>query len=305
MAIGETYRRQVALLLRILPIVAREDCFALKGGTAINLFLRDMPRLSVDIDLTFLSIASRPESLAQIDAAMKRIEAGVLAEIPGAQIVQTVMEGAVVKLLVRADGVQVKIELSPVTRGTAFDPELHAVSPAVEESFGFAEIAIVSFADLYAGKLVAALDRQHPRDLFDVKLLLANEGITDDLREAFIVYLIGHNRPMHEVLSGRVKDLASEYKHGFVGMTDEPVSIEELIEMQRAMITTIVGGMPERHRQFLIGFERGEADWSLLQIPHTAELPAVLWRQQNLAGLSQSKRAVLVEALERVLFSER
>lgn len=51
----ETYEAQVALLVRILPHVAKEDVFALKGGTAINLFYRDLPRLSVDIDLTYLS----------------------------------------------------------------------------------------------------------------------------------------------------------------------------------------------------------------------------------------------------------
>jgi predicted nucleotidyltransferase component of viral defense system len=52
LAFSEVYRKQVELLIRILPFIAEEDCFALKGGTAINLFIRNMPRLSVDIDLT-------------------------------------------------------------------------------------------------------------------------------------------------------------------------------------------------------------------------------------------------------------
>jgi hypothetical protein len=77
MAFRDTYRKQVALLVRILPLVAEEACFALKGGTAINLFIRDMPRLSVDIDLTYVPVAPRAESLAAIDAAMKRIVARV------------------------------------------------------------------------------------------------------------------------------------------------------------------------------------------------------------------------------------
>src|SRR5215216_4344315 len=182
MAFAEIYRRQVALLIRTLPLVAEEKCFALKGGTAINLFIRNMPRLSVDIDLTYLPVHPRPESLAEIAGAMKRISNRVKQTIPGAQINEGKLEGALTRLLVRAEGVQTKIEVTPVLRGCVYDPQLRAVLEAVEEQFGFAEIQVVSFADLYAGKIVAALDRQHPRDLFDVRDLLANEGIDDDLR---------------------------------------------------------------------------------------------------------------------------
>ena len=71
---SDRYRAQVALLIAVMPFVAAEEEFALKGGTAINLFLRDMPRLSVDIDLAYLRVAERAESLAAIDAAMKRLE---------------------------------------------------------------------------------------------------------------------------------------------------------------------------------------------------------------------------------------
>jgi len=160
---------------------------------------------------------------------------------------------------------------------------------------------VASFADLYAGKLVAALDRQHPRDLFDVRLLLTNEGIDDDLREAFIVYVLSHNRPMHEVLSGRKKSLAEEYEQGFVGMTEEPVAIDELIAVQDVMIKLLLGDMPERHKEFLVGFELGRPNWSLLNIPHASTLPAVRWRQRNLETLEAEQRAKLVENLERVL----
>jgi predicted nucleotidyltransferase component of viral defense system len=301
MPFADLYRQQAALLIRVLPHVAREPCFALKGGTAINLFVRNMPRLSVDIDLTYLPVEGRPASLAAIDAALRRIADRIRVNINQAQITETRFEGEVTKLLVRADGVQIKIEVTPVLRGCVFEPELRGVAPMVEDNFGFAEMRLVSFADLYAGKAVAALDRQHPRDLFDARDLLANEGIDDALRRAFIVYMLSHDRPMSEVLTARRKDISAEFMRGFDGMTDKPVSIEELLAAREALIGDIVGKMPVDHRRFLISFERGEPEWSLLGLPHVVELPAVKWRQLNLNKLTAEKRWALVESLEEVL----
>ncbi len=301
MPINEVYQAQVRLLMRLLPIVAQEDCFALKGGTAINLFFRNLPRLSVDIDLMYLPMHGRPDALAGIDAAMKRIEAQILEDLPGAHVAQTIKEGAVLRLVVSANGTQVKIEISPVLRGVVKDPSVMPVAEAVEDAYGFAETTVVSFEDLYAGKLVAALDRQHPRDLFDVRDLLANEGLSDELREAFIVYLMSHNRPMFEVLSGRCKDLSDEYRDGFEGMTDEAVTIDELIQTQAAMIDALIGNIPDDHRTFLVGFESGEPDWGLLNVPHAKDLPAILWRQHNLDKLDAGRRAELVAALKETL----
>ena len=304
MPLSETYQRQVTLLLRVLPHVAEEECFALKGGTAINLFVRDMPRLSVDIDLTYLPVTPRQESLAAIDAAMRRIANRIRAALRDTQVVPSTIqpENIVTKSLVRQENAQVKIEVTPVLRGCVFDPALQAVSPAVEEIFGFAEIKVVSFADLYAGKIVAALDRQHPRDFFDIRDLLASEGITNDLRRAFIVYLISHNRPMAEVLAPRRKSLRAEFLRGFEGMTKSHVRIEELEAAREELIAAVVDAMPESHRQFLLSFKRGKPDWSLLGIPGASELPAVQWRRQNLERLSPETSATLIRNLEAVLF---
>jgi len=110
MPFSDPYRRQAALLVGMLPYVAQEDCFALKGGTAINLFLRDMPRLSVDIDLTYLPIAPRRESLAEIDATMKRIAESARSASPSPveDITEIPLKGenAVTRLLARAMAVQ-------------------------------------------------------------------------------------------------------------------------------------------------------------------------------------------------------
>ncbi|WP_258367875.1 nucleotidyl transferase AbiEii/AbiGii toxin family protein [Komagataeibacter oboediens] len=305
MAFLDTYQQQVALLIRVVPFVAEERIFALKGGTAINLFVRDMPRLSVDIDLTYLPVEGRPASLSAIDAAMLRIKERIEQGIPGVRVnaSRSADENIVTKLVVRVGGVQIKIEVTPVLRGTVYDPAVTSVVPAVEYAFGFAEMQVVSFADLYAGKIVAAFDRQHPRDLFDVRGLLANEGVDDALRRAFLVYLISHNRPMAEVLAPTRKPLREEFERGFVGMTEEPVTLTELETAREAIIAEMVAAMPDDHRRFLASFKRGEPDWELLGIPEAQHLPAVMWKQRNLAKLPDAKRAELTEALERVLFS--
>lgn len=304
MAFLDIYRQQVALLIRALPFVAEEQAFALKGGTAINLFVRDMPRLSVDIDLTYLPVEDRAASLAAIDTAMLRIKARIETRIPGAKVtaLRLVDKDIITKLLIRAAGVQIKIEVTPVLRGTVYDPVVANVVPIVEDAFGFAEMQVVSFADLYAGKLVAALDRQHPRDFFDVRKLLANEGVGDRLRCAFLVYVISHHRPMAEILAPIRKPLAEEFERGFVGMTQESVALADLEAAREAMIATLVAGMPEAHRHFLLGFKRGQPDWELLGIPEAKHLPAVKWKQRNLNRLTDSRRHELAEALERALF---
>lgn len=305
MAFLDTYQQQVALLMRVVPFVAEERIFALKGGTAINLFVRDMPRLSVDIDLTYLPVEGRSASLSAIDAAMLRIKERIEQGIPGVRVnaSRSADEKTVTKLVVRVGGVQIKIEVTPVLRGTVYDPAVTSVVPAVEDAFGFAEMQVVSFADLYAGKIVAAFDRQHPRDLFDVRGLLANEGVNDALRRAFLVYLISHNRPMAEVLAPTRKPLREEFERGFVGMTEEPVTLTELEAAREAIIAEMVAAMPEDHRRFLVSFKQGEPAWELLGIPEAQHLPAVMWKQRNLAKLPDAKRAELIEALERVLFS--
>lgn len=305
MALNEAYQRQVALLMRVLPIVAEEKIFALKGGTAINLFMRELPRLSVDIDLAYLPVEDRAASLAAIDAALARIAVAVERRIPGARVtpIRLPREQLATKLLVRADRTQIKIEVTPVLRGCVYEPVVKTVTAAVEEAFGYAEIQTVSFADLYAGKIVAALDRQHPRDLFDVRDLLANEGVNEELRLAFLVYVISHPRPIAEILNPTRKSIEAEFARGFEGMTVTSVPLDELLGAREALIDVMVGEMPDHHRQFLIGFKAGAPDWTLLNLPGVASLPAVQWKQQNLDKLPAERRTVLVDALTAVLTS--
>lgn len=301
MAFADEYQKQAALLIRCIPQIAPEDCFALKGGTAINLFIRDMPRLSVDIDLTFVPILGYPESRAAIAAALKRVAERIKKAIPACEVVESLKTGDNTTLYVRSEDAQITVEVTPVMRGCAFDPKTRSVSKAVEDAFGFAEMNVLSFEDLYGGKIVAALDRQHPRDLFDVRYLLANEGISDALRQAFTVYMLCHNRPMGEVLASAQKDIKQRYEREFLGMTAADVSLDELLAARVALVEDIIGKMPDAHRRFLLSFERGEPDWTLLGVEGAKDLPAVKFRQLNLDKLSAERRRHLVTELATAL----
>ena len=283
---SKTYAAQVDLLVGILPFVAKEEMFALKGGTAINLFYRDLPRLSVDIDLTYLPIKERAESLADIDAGLDRIAADIRGNVAGAEAKRiSGGGGGETRVLVRRGGVEVKIETSPVTRGVVNDPETRQVSDAVEDRFGFAEIQVVAFEDLYAGKLHAALDRQHPRDVYDVKLLYENEGFTDDLFRTFLIYIASSGRPPHELLAPNMIALDKPYAREFEGMTATPVPLADLIEARARLIADVRDRLDTRARAFLVSLHDCKPDFDAIGHPRAADLPAVRWKLLNLEKL--------------------
>lgn len=281
------YSAQVGLLVQILPSVAKEDCFALKGGTAINLFYRELPRLSVDIDLTFLPLTEREEALEQINAAMERLAVSI-AKLSGLTTQRIAGGGGnATRVLVKKAGVTVKIETTPVTRGVVFDPELRRVSKSVETQFGFAEMQLASFEDIYGGKICAALDRQHPRDLYDIDQLYKNEGLTDDLFRAFLIYAASSSRPLCELLDPNLKDLAEAYENQFVGMTKETVTLQTLYEARDALIGDIQTRLSGNAAAFLIGLQNGDPDFTLIDLPEAADLPAIRWKLLNVSKFKQ------------------
>jgi len=284
----EDYTAQVRLIFQLLPVIARERVFALKGGTAINLFYRDLPRLSVDIDLTYLPIADRATSLSEIDQAMGRIckIAGSLHGITTSRIAGG--GGNETRVLARSDNIMVKIETSPVTRGVVFPSHTKRVTQSVEAEFGFAEARVVSFEDAYGGKIHAALDRQHPRDLFDIKLLYENEGLTPDLFKAFLVYVAGSSRPPHELLNPNQLDITDRYEKELMGMPTMPVTLDELNEVRSSLIADIQSRLVGNVARFLQSLQAGEPDFDLIGAPDAANLPAVKWKVLNLKKLITS-----------------
>lgn len=282
---AQRYLDQVALLLHTIPEIASEPDFALKGGTAINLFVRDLPRLSVDIDLVYLPVADRTTSLDAVRTGLERIARRLETRL-GFKVERHLLPDGK-RLLVHSDSTAIKVEVSPVLRGTVFPPEMRAVSPGVEDRFGFAEMQVVSLADLYAGKMAAALDRQHPRDLFDIHHLLAQEGIDDDLFRAFLIYLVSHPRPAHELLCPHRLDIAAQYNDEFVGMTVTPEALDTLLAAREALISQVQRRADAAtSRRFLSSFHALDPDWSAIGLGgEIAELPAVRWKLLNLRRL--------------------
>jgi predicted nucleotidyltransferase component of viral defense system len=181
----------------------------------------------------------------------------------------TSAEAGATKLLVRQGAIQVKIEVNFVMRGTVRPVRMASLTRNARYTLqADLEIPVVSLEDMYGGKLVAAMDRQHPRDLFDVMQLFAHEGITADIRRAFVVYLASHNRPTHEVLFPPLRDIHQEFEQTFVGMTTEPVELESLLAARERMVRELQQGLTPEERRFLLSLVAAKPEWSLLGVPH-------------------------------------
>ena len=180
------YFKQVKLLVSIMPFVQRQSNFALKGGTAINLFIRNLPRLSVDIDLVYLPVNDRTTALAEIESGLRSLTTDI--ETSGIANISPYYSSG--KLMISNREAQVKVEASQMLRGHLLPTEEKSVCSAIQEHVGSVELQLLNNNEIFAGKLCAALDRQHPRDLFDVKFLLENEGINSELIDVFIIYLL-------------------------------------------------------------------------------------------------------------------
>ena len=293
---NQIYLDSARLLTRVAPLVLVEDTFALKGGTAINLFVRDMPRLSVDLDLVFPDhTLPREQALQHINEAIRQSAArlqkqGFQTHAPAAT------ESGETKLLVRRGGIEVKIEVNFVMRGTVHPVHMASLTAAARDTLqADLEIPVVSFEDVYGGKLVAAMDRQHPRDLFDVTELFAHEGITPGIRRAFVIYLASHNRPVHEVLFPSLRDIRQDFEHNFAGMTAEPVELDALLAARERMMRELQQGLSADERRFLLSLVAAAPEWSLLGVPHLDQLPGLRWKLQNLERLRKTNARKFAE----------
>lgn len=301
--ISETYRAQVDLLLQVLPHVAKEESFALKGGTAINLFVRDMPRLSVDIDLSWLPFDDRATALTGITDALRRVKARVETAIPASRVALVPQsDGQEAKLTCQTQTAQIKVEVNTTIRGNLLPPRMMDIADTVESEFGrFMAVNVVSHAELFGGKICAALDRQHPRDLFDVYHMLNNEGLTDDIRMGFMAALLSHSRPIHEMIRPNFQDQERAFETQFAGMAFTPFSYADFEDTRARLVQEINKGWSDNDRVFLLSFKQGKPNWSLFPLGNLSRMPAVQWKLLNIHKLikqNPDKYAEQFKALE-------
>lgn len=292
------YADRVALLVDILPHLDAERRFALKGGTAINLFEHDLPRLSVDIDLTWLPVQTFEQDAADMVQALETL--GQRLASPPMRL--QVRRSAAHRLIVGRGRALVQIETTPVMRGALHPVRRMNLQPGVERQFGSAQVQVLHFADLYAGKLAAALSRQHPRDLFDIGLLLDGAGIDDELWRAFLVYLTVSPKPAAEMLDpGVPRDFETVFDRQFRGMTRDPTSVEALLDARRRLLVRMRDLCDATGRAFLRSLENGAPDFDAIGLPQAEMLPGVRHKLHNLSQRDAAKRAADLRQLEAAL----
>ena len=293
------YEKQAALVVRVLPHFEKEPCFAIKGGTAINLFELNLPRLSVDIDLTFVKIAGREESIFEIGQALERVAKGlnrfgIDATLSGAANAR--------KMYCSSNGAVIKVEPNFILRGTAFPVRKMETCEKVQERFGMARMQVLSFQELYGGKVCAALDRQHPRDLFDMTQFYKAHALKE-IKDGFTVLALGHNRPLHELLAPIAQDQSATFDLQFSGMSEEPFSYAEHQATLARLKRDVLALFDDADRQRLLEFVSLSDGVGAFGIPNFDELPAIRWKRRNLELLRKSdpmKFSLQRAALERL-----
>lgn len=297
---SNVYTQKVELLLRLIPIVMEEEVFAIHGGTAINLFLKDLPRYSVDIDLTYIPLADGQTSLDDINLHLKSIADKAKKAFKGMHIVPNFNTS---KLLCEYLGKQVKIEVNQTKRGVVGGECLSIpLSEKAQNEFSlFCEAKIVPLTQLYGGKIAAALSRQHPRDLFDVKYM---DIPLDESREGLIFCLLGSDRPIYESFAPSLIDQREAMENQFTGMTDIPFTYEEFEETRAKLINDVRSLMTDADKKFLISFESGQPEWDGYEFEYFKDYPSVQWKLLNLKKLAKQnpqKLRLEAEKLRNVL----
>lgn len=280
----DRYRKQVALLIRIMPSVYKIKEFAVHGGTAINLFHRNLLRYSVDIDVTYIPIENRQQSLASINQKLLEVKKNIEKTIPGIVVKH---KPDVWKLLCTLGDATVKIEVNATKRGIIGDVvELPLCEKARNEFSMGCKARTVSFSQLYGGKITAALSRQHPRDLFDCKYMELQSF--DDVKNGFMLCLLGSDKPIIESLQPNDIDQTEALENQFQGMTETPFGYEDYLESRTALLSLVNGGLTITDKEFLLSFEQGEPDWQKCCAGDLSQYPSVQWKLLNIGKLKES-----------------
>jgi hypothetical protein len=190
-------------------------------------------------------------------------------------------------------------------RGSAKPYRIMPLSDATQNKFNkFAEMQVISNAELFGGKICAALDRGHPRDLFDIKQLFERGGITQDIKDGFLVCLLSSGRPIHEILKPNFHDETHAFDHQFKGMAKLDFSYQDYDKTRQHLVTEINSILSNNDKKLLLSIKSGEPDWSLNPITKLKDLPAIKWKLHNIQKLKSEnpqRHKELLSELEKTL----
>ena len=292
----DRYRKQVALLIRIMPSVYRIQEFAVHGGTAINLFHKNMPRYSIDIDVTYIPIKDRAISLAEINQKLLDVKKSVEKTIPGITVRH---KPEVWKLMCTLGEATVKIEVNGTKRGIIGRTEDMPLCEAAQKEFSMGcKARTVSFSQLYGGKIAAALSRQHPRDLFDCKYMDIQSF--NEVKDGFIFCLLGSDKPIVESLRPNEINQTEALENQFMGMTNIPFGYDDYVEARKRLIEMVNGNLTQADKEFLLSFENGQPDWGKCCAGDLSSFPSVQWKLLNIAKLKGSNPRKFEQGIEKL-----
>ena len=221
------------------------------------------------------------------------------------EIIRT-REGIPKQLRLSNEKTEVKIEINLILRGSVYPPQVMELCQQAQQDFEKSiKVRCASFEDQYAGKFCAALDLQHPRDLFDVKLFFEKHSFNEKIKKAFLVYLISGNRPMSEMIRPNLLDQRKLFAEQFQGMTHVKVTYQELEVARDLLIRTIEENLTDDDRTFLLSIKKGSPKWELLGHPGIETLPGVRWKLMNVAKMSPERHKEMLEKLKNKLWPSK
>lgn len=300
---NDNYRKQVALLIRIMPLIYKIQDFAVHGGTAINLFEKNMPRYSVDIDLTYLPLKERKESLEEINKKLLALKQQIEKALPGCKVIH---KPDVWKLQCTKDGATVKIEVNGTKRGMIGEIQDMQLCEKAQKEFNMTcKARIVSFSQLYGGKIAAALSRQHPRDLFDCKYMEIDSF--DKVKSGLMFALLGSDKPIIESLQPNPVSQEEALENQFKGMSEIPFDYSDFESAREELKKQVNDSFTLTDKEFILSFEQGTPEWEKCCAGDLSQYPSVQWKLKNIQKLKEinpTKFKQGVNKLKAFLFKE-
>jgi predicted nucleotidyltransferase component of viral defense system len=305
----EKYIKQAKLMLECLPVCMKDSIWALKGGTAINFFYLDLPRLSIDIDLTYLPVKTRSDSLNEMSSSLLRIKKHIEKYFNNTSVQANMLKdrSSISKLNIQRNGVSIKVEPNPIMRGSIYETKFLEPNFTIKNEFNYnVPVKLLSFEDIFSSKICAALDRQHPRDFYDLKNLKIIDGITDKTRKALVIYMLSSSRPVNELLNPNINEFEKTSLSNLQEMIfdSSSISLNELNDIRLKTIQVVNKSLLPNEKEFIISFIKKTPQWDLLEMtPNTIEkLPSIQWKLYNLCKMKNSKISALINKTEEVFY---